>query len=184
MVPTPIVDMVTEVGIPPDRVVGLQPGAAWESPGLGVRAVPARHGVTMDDAYGFGESLSDGLVRFLGYVLEVDGVRIYHAGDTIHFEGMESTVRALQPDVALLPVNGRDAEREARGIIGNLSEREAAWLAPEIGARVLVPMHHDLFAVNRGWPAHVVEWVEREGRDVTVVVPPRDTPFIVTGGRA
>ena len=184
VVPTPIVDMVTEVGIPPDRVVGLQPGVSWESPGLGVRAVPARHGVTMDDAYGFGESLSDGLVRFLGYVLEVDGVRIYHAGDTIHFEGMESTLRALQPDVALLPVNGRDAEREARGIIGNLSEREAAWLAPEIGARVLVPMHHDLFAVNRGWPAHVVEWVEREGRDVTVVVPPRDTPFIVTGGRA
>jgi L-ascorbate 6-phosphate lactonase len=184
VVPTPIVDMVTEVGVAPDRVVGLQPGAMWEGPGLGVRAVPARHGVTMDDAYGFGEALSDGLVRFLGYVLEVDGVRIYHAGDTIHFEGMESTVRALRPDVALLPVNGRDAEREARGILGNLTEREAAWLAQEIGASVLVPMHHDLFAGNRGWPAHVVEWVEREDRDVTVVVPPRETPFVVTGGRA
>jgi L-ascorbate 6-phosphate lactonase len=184
VVPTPIVDMVTEVGIAPDRVVGLQPGGSWEGPGLGVRAVPARHGVTMEDAYGFGEALSDGLVRFLGYVLEVDGVRIYHAGDTIHFEGMESTVRALRPDVALLPINGRDAEREARGIVGNLTGREAAWLAQEVGAGVLVPMHHDLFAGNRGWPAHVVEWVEREDRDITVVVPPRETPFVVTGGRA
>ena len=29
----------------------------------------------MEDAYGFGESLSDGLVRFLGYVVHVDGDR-------------------------------------------------------------------------------------------------------------
>ena len=94
VVPTPIVDMVTETGIAPDRVVGLQPDETLEVAGLAVRAVPARHGVTMEDAYGFGEELSGGLVRFLGYVLDVDGVRIYHAGDTIHFEGMETTMRA------------------------------------------------------------------------------------------
>ena len=82
----------------------------------------------------------------------------------------------------LLPINGRDAEREARGIVGNLTAREAAWLADEIGSGVLVPMHHDLFAGNRGWPAHVVEWVEREERDVSVLVPSRETPFVVTGG--
>jgi L-ascorbate 6-phosphate lactonase len=184
VVPTPIVDMVTEVGIAPDRVVGLQPDETLQVADLAVRAVPARHGVTMEDAYGFGEELSGGLVRFLGYVLDVDGVRIYHAGDTIHFEGMETTVRELKPDAALLPINGRDAEREARGVLGNLSEREAACLADEIGAGVLVPMHHDLFEGNRGWPAHVVEWVEREDRAVTVVVPPRETPFVLTGGRA
>ena len=34
-------------------------------------------------------------------------------------------MRRLDPDVALLPINGRDAEREARGIVGNLNEREA-----------------------------------------------------------
>jgi L-ascorbate 6-phosphate lactonase len=184
VVPTPIVDMVTEVGIARDRVVGLQPDETLEVAGLTVRAVPARHGVTMEDAYGFGEELSGGLVRFLGYVLDVDGVRIYHAGDTIHFEGMETILRDLRPDAALLPINGRDAEREARGVIGNLSEREAAWLADEIGAGVLVPMHHDLFSGNRGWPAHVVEWAERERRCVTVVVPPREIPFVLTRDRA
>jgi L-ascorbate 6-phosphate lactonase len=183
VVPTPIVDMVTEVGIAPGRVVGLQPGELLEVADLQLRAVPARHGVTIDDAYDFGESLSGGLVRYLGYVLEVDGVRIYHAGDTIHFEGMETTVRELQPDAALLPINGRDAEREARGVLGNLSEREAAWVADGIGSGVLVPMHHDLFEGNRGWPAAVVEWVEREQRDVTVVVPRRETPFVLTRSR-
>src|SRR4029077_9092963 len=71
VVPSPIVDMVTEAGVPPDRVVGMQPGGSMEIGGLTVRAVPACHGVTMDDAYGFGESLSGGMVRFLGFVIDL-----------------------------------------------------------------------------------------------------------------
>ena len=183
VVPSPIVDMVTEVGIPSERVVGMRPGEVTALGGLTVRAVPAMHGVTMEDAYGFGEELSGGEVRFLGYVLDTGGIRLYHAGDTIHYEGMETLLRELRPDVALLPINGRDAEREARGIVGNLSEREAAWLADGMRAETLVPMHHDLFAGNRGWPAHVVEAVEREGLEVAVLVPQRDVPFRVAAGR-
>ena len=87
VVPTPIVDMVTEVGIAADRVVGMQPGESLELAGFRISAVAARHGVTPEDAYDFGEKLSGGLVRFLGFVLESGGVRLYHAGDTIHYEG-------------------------------------------------------------------------------------------------
>jgi L-ascorbate metabolism protein UlaG (beta-lactamase superfamily) len=57
VVPSPIVDMVTEAGVPADRVVGMQPGEPIDVGGLTVRAVPACHGVTMDDAYGFGDTL-------------------------------------------------------------------------------------------------------------------------------
>jgi L-ascorbate metabolism protein UlaG (beta-lactamase superfamily) len=183
VVPTPIVDMVTEAGIPPQRVVGMQPGETVELAGLSIRAVPAKHGVTMEDAYGFGESLSGGLVRFLGYVVDAGDVRLYHAGDTIHFEGMESTLRDLAIDVAMLPINGRDPEREALGIVGNLTEREAAWLAREIAAGVLLPMHYDLFESNRGYPAHLVQSVERDHTGVPVFVPVRDEPFVWSGGR-
>jgi L-ascorbate metabolism protein UlaG (beta-lactamase superfamily) len=183
VVPSPIVDMVTEVGIPADRVVGMQPGETLELAGLRVRAVPAMHGVTMDDAYGFGEDLSGGLVRFLGYVVDAGDVRLYHAGDTIHYDGMETMLGELDVDVAMLPINGRDPEREARGIVGNLSEREAAWLAATIGAGVVVPMHHDLFARNRGYPAHLVQSVERDHPGVPVLVPVRDEPFVWSSGR-
>jgi L-ascorbate metabolism protein UlaG (beta-lactamase superfamily) len=138
----------------------------------------------MADAYGFGEQLSGGLVRFLGYVVELGGVRVYHAGDTIHYDGMEDRLRELAIDVAMLPINGRDPEREAKDIVGNLNEREAAWLAHEIGAEVLLPMHHDLFARNRGYPAHVVEFVERDRRDVEVLVPVRDVPFVFSSARS
>jgi len=183
VVPTPIVDMVTEAGVAPDRVVGLQPGETVELAGLGIGAVPAMHGVTMQDAYGFGESLSGGLVRFLGYVVDAGDVRLYHAGDTIHFEGMETTLRELVIDVAMLPINGRDPEREARGIVGNLTEREAAWLAKEIAAGVVLPMHYDLFERNRGYPAHLVQSVERDHPGVPVLVPVRDEPFVWSSGR-
>ena len=186
VVPSPIVDMVTEAGVPSDRVVGMQPGGSMEIGDLTVRAVPACHGVTMDDAYGFGEDLSGGLVRFLGFVIDLGGVRIYHAGDTIHFDGMEETLAPLEIDVALLPINGRDAERERRGIVGNLDHREAAWLGSRIDAGLLVPMHYDLFARNLGFPGALVETAGREFPDVPVLVPARDRPFVctTTGGRA
>jgi L-ascorbate metabolism protein UlaG (beta-lactamase superfamily) len=183
VVPTPIVDMVTEAGIPPDRILGIQPGEHLEVAGLAIRAVPAMHGVTMEDAYGFGEELSGGLIRFLGYVVDAGDVRLYHAGDTIHHPGMEAGLRALSIDVAMLPINGRDPEREARGIVGNLTEREAAWLAREIAAGVLLPMHYDLFEGNRGYPAHLVQSVERDHPGVPVFVPVRDEPFVWSGGR-
>jgi L-ascorbate metabolism protein UlaG (beta-lactamase superfamily) len=185
VVPTPIVDMVTEAGIAPDRVVGMQPGDPIELAGLRVRAVPAMHGVTMEDAYGFGRELSGGLIRFLGFVIDADGVRLYHAGDTIHYDGMETALRELEIDVAMLPINGRDAVREARGIVGNLSEREAAWLAAAIGADVVLPMHYDLFARNRGYPEWLVESVSRDHPGTHVLVPARDAPFVLssTSGR-
>jgi L-ascorbate metabolism protein UlaG (beta-lactamase superfamily) len=178
VVPTPIVDMVTETGVARDRVVGLQPGDVTDVGGLTVRAVPACHGVTMEDAYGFGESLSGGLIRFLGFVVDLGGVRVYHAGDTIHYEGMEETLGELAIDVALLPINGRDAEREARDIVGNLNHREAAWLASRVDAGVLVPMHYDLFAGNLGSTGALMETVGREYPEVPVLVPARDKPFV------
>ena len=184
VVPSPIVDMVTEAGVPSDRVIGMQPEGSVEVGGLRVRAVPACHGVTMDDAYGFGESISDGLVRFLGFVVDLGGVRIYHAGDTIHFDGMEDTLAGLEIDVALLPINGRDAERERRGIVGNLDHREAAWLGSQIGAGLLVPMHYDMFARNLGFPGALVEAAGREFPEMPVLVPARDRPFVCTAGSA
>ena len=177
VVPTPIVDMVTESGVPADRVVGVQPGDDVELAGMRIRPLRAKHGVTMEDAYGFGEELSGGLVRFLGFVLDAGGVRLYHAGDTIHFDGMAERMRELEVDVAMLPINGRDAEREARGIVGNLTAREAAWIASEARADLLIPMHYDLFERNRGYPAHVLDAVDAEYPDVPVYVPPRERAF-------
>lgn len=159
IVPLPIVDMALQLGIPPDRVVGAQPDDVFSFGDVTVYAVAARHGVKVSDAYSFGEELSDGLVRYLGYVVDVGGVRTYHAGDCIPYSGQADAVRALHPQVALLPINGRDFYRESEDdIVGNMDVREAARLAADLEVQLLIPMHWDLFAGNRGFPGELVAY--------------------------
>jgi L-ascorbate metabolism protein UlaG (beta-lactamase superfamily) len=180
VVPRPVVPLVTELGIAADRVIGVQPGDAIEVQDVTVYAVPAMHGIHVADAYSFGHELSDGMYRYLGYAVEAGSVRVYHAGDTIPYEGMEPLLQALHVDVALLPINGRDPTREARNIVGNLDHIEAVRLAAGIGADVLIPMHYDMFAANPGHPDRLVEFALRDHLELTVVVLGRERPFIYT----
>jgi L-ascorbate metabolism protein UlaG (beta-lactamase superfamily) len=182
VVPAPVTDQAVRAGVPADRVVaavpteplGREPLAGLAAP---VWPLPAQHGVDVADAYDFGHRLSDGRTRYLGYVVELGGVRIYHAGDTLWWPGLEKAVRDLGVHVALLPINGRDPVREAQNLVGNMDHREAALLAAAAGVDLLVPMHWDMFAANRGFPDQLVAVVERLDLDVAVFVPRLMRPF-------
>jgi L-ascorbate 6-phosphate lactonase len=182
VVPEPLVDAVVALGIDPSRVVGAQPERSIELGGLSIHPVPACHGVETGDAYTFGRELSNGLFRYLGYVVDLGGVRVYHAGDTIPFDGLEEQLRELAIDVALLPINGRDAERETQGIVGNMNAREAAHVAEAAGADVVIPIHFDMFEANLGDPVALLDVVLRERLDVAVLVPTRARPFLYSRG--
>jgi L-ascorbate metabolism protein UlaG (beta-lactamase superfamily) len=172
VVPAPLVHRVP---VPAERVVGIGPGETAEVAGLRVHAVRALHGDLPADAYSFDGAAGDGACRFLGYVFDDGDVRVYHSGDTIPFDGLDEEVRLLAPDVALLPINGRDAEREALDIVGNLDEEEAVELAAAIGVDLLVPMHWDMFAANPGSPGRAVELAADRG--LAALVPAHDRPF-------
>ena len=81
--------------------------------------------------------------RFLGYVLRLGSVTLYHSGDTIAYEGLSERVLAHQVDLALLPINGR-----GKGVPGNFTLAEAIQLCH--GARIpyLIPHHFGMFAFN------------------------------------
>jgi L-ascorbate metabolism protein UlaG (beta-lactamase superfamily) len=180
VVPEPIVHIVAGLGVPPERVIGMQPGIPAEVAGITIHAIPAMHGLHPADAYSFGQVMSGGLYRFLGFVFTDDHVSIYHAGDTIPYDGLAARLRELHVDIALLPINGRDARREALDIVGNLDAEEAAVVAIDASVDVVIPMHYDMFAANRGDPARLVAAVERSGGNVNVVVPARGRPFVYT----
>ena len=167
VLPAPLLPLVDHL-VPSAQLVGVQPGDQLEPAGLELRVVPAFHGLTTEDGYGDGSAL-DGQARFVGYVLG-RGRRIYHAGDTIVTDELEAALRDLDVDVALLPINGRDAEREARGIVGNMDAREAVELALGMGATTLVPYHWDGFLGNTVPPGTAVD--AADGR-IHVVVPAR-----------
>ena len=150
VVPAPVVPVAAEAGLPGDRVVAARPGQPIAAGDVTVHPVPALHGVHVADAYTFGLPADGDQVRYLGYVLETPDGRLYHAGDTIRWDGQAELLRRHQVEVALLPINGRDAEREARDLVGNLDAGEALALARDAGVGMVVPMHYDLMEGNLG----------------------------------
>lgn len=180
IVPDPCVEKVIAAGVPSGRVSGMQPDRPLECAGIEVHSVPACHGLHPGDAYNFGQGISDGAIRFLGYVLRGGGVAVYHAGDTIPYDGLADRLRRMEIDLALLPINGRDREREAKDIVGNLDADEAANLAAESAAKAVVPMHYDMFAANPGFPERLVETVRNRYPALSVIVPARGLEFIYT----
>jgi L-ascorbate 6-phosphate lactonase len=178
VVPAPVVGQVTAAGLPPERVDAAVPGERLALGAATVVPVPARHGVHVADAYNFGEALSGGACRYLGYVIELGGVRVYHAGDTIDYPELAPRLRQLGVELALLPINGRDAEREAQDIVGNLDAVEAADLAARAGAATAVPMHYDMFAGNQADPGRFVELLRSRHPAVSSVVPAPHRRFV------
>jgi L-ascorbate 6-phosphate lactonase len=107
--------------------------------------------------------------RFIGFVLECDGVTIYHAGDNNGYRGfLERLARWPRFDLMLLPINGRDWFREQHRVIGNFTYREAAQVAHAAHANLLVPYHYDGFASNNEYPDALVRYVTSDGPRVPV----------------
>ena len=167
VLPEALLGLVEDV-VPEPQIVAVNPHDVLEVGGIEVDVVPAIHGVTMDDAYGDGSSLG-GLPRFVGYAFRGDP-SVYVAGDSIVTDDVTDALLRLEVGTALLPINGRDAEREARGIVGNMDAREAVELALAIGATRLLPYHWDGYAGNTVPPGSAAD---AAGARIEVVVPAR-----------
>ena len=86
----------------------------------------------------------------IGYIFEIQGVRYYHPGDTAVAPQVIASVSACgKIDVGMIPVNECNYYRAANGIIGNMSVREAFQFSEDIGLKVLIPTHWDMFAGNQ-----------------------------------
>lgn len=129
------------LGLPTDRLLPLDADETI-SPlaGLTVTAVPAAHEtLEHDDA---------GRCRFLGYVMRLGGLSLYHSGDTVVFPELPGRLKRLGIDCALLPVNGRNEFRSSRGVPGNMTAAEALALCRTAGIPLLVPHHFGMFSFN------------------------------------
>lgn len=149
-------EILIAAGFPRSHLI--QPTSGWTtlSDGVQVRAVPAAHTAL--------ETNSHGEWRYVGYLIRWNGCLIYHSGDTIpHPALIESVTADGSPDWAFLPVNERNYFRDAKDIIGNMTIREAFQLADVIGARRVVPIHWDLFALNSAHPEEIA-LIHRLGR--------------------
>jgi L-ascorbate metabolism protein UlaG (beta-lactamase superfamily) len=125
------------IGGQAERVVFVDAGEAVDVAGVRVEAVPAAHDtVELDE---------QGCHRFLGFVVAIEGLVVYHSGDTRRHDALVTALSGRTLDVALVPINGSRPERR---VAGNMNGEEAAQLARDVGARLAVPHHFDMFTFN------------------------------------
>lgn len=99
----------------------VSPGDNARLKGLNFEAVPA---------YSVGFPSHPKSSANVGYVITVDGIRIYHAGDTDLLPEIRNLKRI---DVALVPIDGDNL---------TMKTQEAAELVNEIKPRIAIPMHY------------------------------------------
>lgn len=130
--------------------IGVDDGRSIELCGIRFSGIASAHEALDRD--------ERGRAKYLGYVLQFGGWSIYHSGDTLRYEGMAEKLQEFKIDVALLPVNGRAAERR---IPGNLFGNEAAQLAKDVGAKLVVPCHFEMFEFNTASPQIFIDECQR-----------------------
>jgi L-ascorbate metabolism protein UlaG (beta-lactamase superfamily) len=84
--------------------------------------------VTALPAYNTNKAFHPREKRWVGYLVEVDGVKLYHAGDTDFIPEM----KGLGPDIAFLPVGGTYT----------MTAEEAAEAAAALQAKLVIPIHY------------------------------------------
>ena len=124
-----------------------EPGWTAIAAGETLRAGPAV--VTAVPAYNIGKPFHPRAEAWVGYLLEVDGIRIYHAGDT----DLIPEMNGLSPDIALLPIGGMFA----------MNARAAERAAAALEATLCIPMHFGMLLGGRGAGARFARRMAERG---------------------
>ncbi|WP_258060931.1 MBL fold metallo-hydrolase [Arthrobacter sp. 4R501] len=161
--------------IPPELLLPVTSGSSVElASDINVIVVPAAH----EDL----ETDSNGDSIFLGYIIDIAGVRIYHSGDCVPYEGQAELLRENRVDVALLPINGRDGHRLQNGVPGNFTVREALELCAAANIPAVVGHHFGLFDFNTISRDEATQEFTRLSGDVQWTLPSLGQAYQITPG--
>ena len=167
--------IVEDLRLEPGRVVGMDVAEPIRIAGLTIEAVPAAHEFLDRDE-------KSGLHPYLGFVVSGNGFCFYHAGDTCLYEGIHSILRRWKIDLAMLPINGRDARRFKNNVIGNMTYQEAADLAGSMGFGTTVAAHFEMFAGNSVDPQLFADYMAVKYPHLRAVIPRHGERTVVKAG--
>ncbi|HCS19846.1 MAG TPA: hypothetical protein DIW47_04670 [Bacteroidetes bacterium] len=138
--------------------VGIDAGHQLTLGQIRLHGIPAKHNEIEKD--------EKGRHRLMGYVIEMGKWKIYHSGDTLWFDELVPLLSPFRVDIAILPINGNDPSRK---VAGNLDCREAARLGQQIGAKMVVPCHYDMFTFNTADVNEFAQEAESIGQAYTIL---------------
>ncbi len=112
--------------------------------------------------------LDDGKIVYggeaCGYVVEIEGRRFYHAGDTNVFGDMQIIQELYEPELCFLPI----------GDLFTMSPREAAYACRLLRPKQVVGMHYGTFPPLTGRPSQLRDLIKDSGIQV-IELNPGDT---------
>lgn len=140
ILPSALVEHAESLGLSRDRLIPTRGNEALNLDGLVVHSIPSAHpGLDYDENTGY---------PFLGFIFEVDGLRLYHSGDTVVYDGLADTLRRFEVDIAFLPINGTSDHLRELHVPPNMSAADAVALGQDIRAKLVIPHHYDMFTFN------------------------------------
>ena len=80
-----------------------------------------------------------------GFVLEYQGRKIYHAGDSAYFDGFKEIGQRFAPEIALLPIGAYHPET-FRAV--HMGPDEAVKAFQDLNSKVFIPMHYGTFRLS------------------------------------
>lgn len=118
-------------GVDPECITVMKVGDSASFLFGKVTAVPAVHKSNINTADG--KVLPDSDPR--GYIIEISGHKVYHAGDTLLYDDMKK-LASMAIDIALLPIGGTYT----------MDVADAAKAAEMIHPREVIPIHYNTFS--------------------------------------
>ena len=153
-------DVSSKLEISKDNLIGLTEGTQFkdDSIGLTITGIAAAHEFLDKDSFGNYQSL--------GFIIDVNGVRIYHSGDTCKYDGLEKKLLEYAPiDIMFVPINGRDGKKYRSLCIGNMNFAESVDLCGMVKPTLAVPGHYEMFSNNSANPIDFVDFMEAKYPD-------------------
>lgn len=127
LAPADTVQRLQELGVPAEQIVMTWPNKVHRVGDLQVRAT-------------FAIPLGADDLTHVGYIISADqGPTLYVTGDTAYHEILAAAAGPHKPDILATVINPA---------FRNLGPAEAARLARELDAKVVIPCHYDLFPDN------------------------------------
>ncbi|NIP42638.1 MAG: MBL fold metallo-hydrolase [candidate division Zixibacteria bacterium] len=140
-----------DAGVPEDRYTIIHEGETLQLDEIRLTGIYADHGELAPDA--------------LGILLEIDGIRIWQVADSAYRPEQWASLFDLGIDILIPPINGA---------FGNLDGVEAAKLARDVKAKIVIPCHFWMFPIHYGDPAKFLEACQE--------ITPDSKPLIMTQG--
>lgn len=137
--------VLSESGIIPDKCVFYEPGGIYELEGTVVETVPA---------YNRLKPFHPKMKKWQGYIVKMDDIRYYVAGDT----DVNEDIKKVQCDVALIPIGG----------FYTMDKKQAADYVAELRPKAVIPTHYGSIAGNKADGQEFENYLKTMNQDIQV----------------